>query len=442
MLLQEARTIFETVYKECQNSGYFDRYLLNEWWRANEKDLVTIIRQADSAAHALSEVQSLIHFSVYTTYSDPQRINDYIQWMIDYLQQKNIDLFSFPEYVQEAEFFKPDNVVDINGRRLSPDFLRFFELWQTIRSETKLSEDNTTRILELGSGYGAQARMAKLLNPKATLYLVDLPFSLFFAYLFIKSNFPEAKTLYLSDATDTAKLKDDWDFVFVPTIFSDALEDLEFDIFINTNSMTEMHNDVITYWFNFLQIAGRVGYIYLDNRFINRCEEDDHRTDENACFGSLDAQWELQYWAYDDPATHSPYLATLHPTNLRLIAKGPTTLKLPEELAAKSGTLFDQVKSEDWFLESLRLKEDGNHAIEISRYLNFWPRTFGPHRFDGSISGTLYKLWDAIRLNPTADKIVAMLAYLKFISTGIPPGFRIEEEYFYENLLKRMSNDD
>ena len=202
--------------------------------------------------------------------------------------------------------------------------------------------------------------------------------------------------------------------------------------------MTEMHNDVISYWFDFLQADERVKYIYLDNRFINRCEIDDHRVNESACFGSLDAQWDIKYWAFDDPATHNPYLSTLHPTNLRLIAERLSHKLPPEQLSKQSETLFEEVKNEDWLQESMQPLEDGNIAIEISRYLNYWPRTFGTHRFDGSTSGTLFKLWNAIRLQPSIDKVHAMLAYLKFLRTGMPDGFRIEEEYYYEALLSRL----
>ena len=438
-LLKEARDSFETTYAHCLDVGYFDRYKLGEWWIENEKDLVTIIRNVSDPMQAILEVQSLIHFSVYTTYSDRNRISRHVDWMEEYLSHQGLNLANLPESFEESDFFRSENIIEKEGRKLSPDFLRFFELWHTIQKETNLGYQEKLKILELGSGYGGQARMAKLLNPDATVFLTDLPFSLFFAYLFVRMNFPDSKLLYVAGLEDADRLEENWDFVFVPTVYSEVLKHQKFDIFINTNSMTEMHNDVISYWFDFLQEDGRTKYIYLDNRFINRCETDDHRTNENACFGSIDAQWEIKYWEFDDPATHSPYLSTLHPTNLRVIAERHSSNLPPQQLSQQSEAIFKEVKAEDWFQESLRALDDGNFAIEISHYLNRWPRTFGVHRYNGTTSGTLYKLWNAVRLYPTLDNVQAMLAYLKFLRTGMPEGFRIEEEYFYEMLLSRHS---
>lgn len=56
---------------------------------------------------------------------------------------------------------------------------------------------NPKRVIEIGGGYGALARLFTLGSPKTEYVIIDLPESLFFSYVFINANFPEHKVKFV-----------------------------------------------------------------------------------------------------------------------------------------------------------------------------------------------------------------------------------------------------
>lgn len=437
-LLAEARQKLASIDDLCRREDFYARYPLNPWWDYNSGDLAEIVEAAADPTDAIRRAQERIHFSALTTYDSSERIARHAAWMAESLASNGFGLDMLPREVGESPMSRPENSVDFEGRRVSPDLLRFIDIWATLSAHTEVP-DTAPRVLELGSGYGGFARATKLMRPGAKLTLVDLPISLFFAFLFLKVNFPSAKIVFATDAKEVRTADADADFLLAAPIFADALRGRHFDLFVNTNSMTEMTNEVISFWFDFLETGIDLRYLYLDNRFLNRCEEGDHRRGENACFGSIRPIWNMVYWQFDPPATRSPYISTLHPKALRLIAERLHEPPDEDDLARRSLQLFEPLMYEDWFAESLGRSPDGGLTFEVSRYLNQWPRTLGVHTFDGSTGGTLFKLWESVRLHPTQLNVQAMRAYLRFLRESMPANFVIEEESYYADLAERLT---
>ena len=71
---------------------------------------------------------------------------------------------------------------------------------QNLVARTHLNDSQKIcTIFELGSGYGGTARTGKLLLPDSTMFLCDLPTSLFFSHQFISLNFPDSNILLVQD---------------------------------------------------------------------------------------------------------------------------------------------------------------------------------------------------------------------------------------------------
>ena len=91
--------------------------------------------------------------------------------------------------------------------------------------------------IEVGSGCGALARIFQLVTPGASHVFVDLPESLFFAYCYVRLNFPDKKFLHILEPTELDRNANEvYDFIFVPTAFINAITPLTYDLFLNMDS--------------------------------------------------------------------------------------------------------------------------------------------------------------------------------------------------------------
>ncbi len=79
------------------------------------------------------------------------------------------------------------------------------------------------QILELGSGYGGMARVLSTYKPDAKFTLIDLPESLFFAYIYLKVHFPEKRVVYVSSEDEIFDNVKTADFLLVPSVLAESL---------------------------------------------------------------------------------------------------------------------------------------------------------------------------------------------------------------------------
>lgn len=280
-------------------------------------------------------------------------------------------------------------------------------------------------IVELGGGNGQFALMANTFGCHTHID-IDLPESLYMAYVNVRNKMPKARCLWLVEGENTNFNRYEWDFIFCPVGMESVLQGDHFDIFVNTASLGELSNGLIEYWMDFVQNRLKVDYLYTVNRFLNTVRREDiydpktysgKRLNENKASVLFDDKWDILHWELDPAMCRCPFEDSRIARYVEIIAKRQfTKVAYAHDL--------EYLKAQDWW----RFRNDDYIGSNLSNQLNH----------DLTPAGPLYKLWDEIRLSPTQEAIRMMLIYLRFIGK---PGLAFEEEFFYHDLYKKLYED-
>lgn len=408
-------------YKVIKASTNKDPAKRGTMW-ANVKDLVDIIETSTSDIETISRIQNTYRYSI----NPPSHIKEkMVDWYLSYLKRRDgSGFFATEDCVQDSKY--STNTATRNGRSLTPDFLRTIAIYYEIEKNCEIGKDKF-RIMELGGGAGHLARTLKLMIPNSTYIGIDLPETLFFSYIFLRLNFPDAKTLFVTKPIQSIDSNlDKYDFVFVPTIFADELVGREADLFCNTASMGEMNNLAIRYWMDFIQNKVKVRYFYGLNRFLNPFSVpgmlSHDRLNENECSVLFDNKWEILKWEVEPPHSRCPYEEPSVVTrNLEIIVK---RISLPTNVKQRSEELLIDLKDEDWFRH---FSNNKNVAMRSNVLVNDLTKT-----------GALFKLWESIRLDTNTTNVSMMLIYLHTLMHLDHP---FEEWFYYKKLLGQFPNE-
>lgn len=399
---EEARNFYHEVIKS--STGFIDPSPRGTMW-SNINDLKSIIETSQSDGETIKRIQDTYRYSINPT--DPRIVRKMVDWYVE--------LLGGLRDVEESNMVI--NSVIKDGLTLSPDFLRTVCIAKLIRNKCEF-KTSPIKIMELGGGSGHLARTLKLMLPQSTYIGIDIPETLFFAYVFLRLNFPDAKALFITKMGQVTKTNlYAYDFVFVPTLYSGELEKQRVDLFCNTASMGEMNNHAIRYWMDFIQNSICPRYFYGLNRFLNPfsiggmlAHDRLHENEANVLF---DAKWNILQWEVEPPHSRCPYEEPSTVTrNLEILAE---RLSSPQRLGPE---VLDDLKDCDWH----RLKGQYIHAA----------LRFNVLRNDLTMDGTLFKLWDYIRLTKSPEAARLMLEYLETIQRDSFPF----EEYFYYSKLE------
>ncbi len=206
--------------------------------------------------------------------------------------------FDISRYPEESGHSAAESIVSIDGRRLSSILLTHLYFYLQTTALPKVRH----RILEIGSGYGGLARIYKTMQPGLTYILTDLPESLFFANVFLRANFPDAKTWYAHEALPPNI--DEYDFVFVPAQQCKLLQGLSIDLTINTGSLQEMTASAAYFWMKFIQQTVETRFFFSWNYFLNaKAEFKETKADHCLIAPILDAYWKVRHFRINDPIT-------------------------------------------------------------------------------------------------------------------------------------------
>ena len=126
-------------------------------------------------------------------------------------------------------------------------------------------------IIDIGAGYGGLIGLIKRVFPSIKCVLLDLPEANAIQTYYLSKSFPNRKILLFENIKDQARLDfgiENFDFAIVPGNLIAKIEDNSIDMFINTRSLMEMTQSVVSFYFKHIQRAIKEdGYFYCLNRY-------------------------------------------------------------------------------------------------------------------------------------------------------------------------------
>ena len=301
--------------------------------------------------------------------------------------------------------------------QLTPNSARMLQICKSVQSKMNIYD---SRIIELGGGNGQLAAKLKSFGCK-THVDIDIPESLYMAYVCTRARFPLAKCVWITPETpsDTIVLGE-YDFVFCPVQMGFIFEGKSFDLFINTASMGEMPNEQINFWINYVQQHILVRYFYGLNRFLNTIETknlsdySEHRKNENCASVLFDENWDVLLWELEPLFCRCPFQDPKIARYLEVMLERLTKPDLDSSYMAELGM-------QDWW-----------------RYKDVNP--LGTHRsnqlvHDFTVTGPLFYLWNTLRISRSRGAVDMMLTYLQWIGKD---NLMFEEEVYYQSLKAKL----
>jgi putative sugar O-methyltransferase len=412
--MEIVRSCFEQASRLYLEHAIYDSYKLGSIWTNHTLTLSKEIRETQSVDQFLRNRNSN---RATTLAIHGEKARRSIAWLQAYLEQVDRPVTSFGSEISESKYCPDSTCITIGNRRVSSDLLWRLTLIERMERSI-IFPDSSFFVCELGSGSANFMRILKILHPRMTGVLIDLPETLAIAHANLVACFPDAKILYITDM-DSKYDFSEMDFILVPTAFREVISDLKYHLFINCNSMGEMQNFVMKYWIDFVQDTLNVKYSFFLNRFLNCIDPETmgYRLDENKASLLYGRGWEILDWEVDPSFERNPY-ATGGARNLLFVARrAPSPSR---EIALQSAEkLIAEIDQEDWFIDA------------YPKFLSRGERELTP---DLSRTGALFKVWEAYRQAKTPETVSALLKYLLVLGgTAVP----FEETYALK--LEQMS---
>lgn len=421
-VLDEAKAAYAATMETYRGMGISPKDYLGPIWANNlEQHLIPNIRACQSVEQAIGYLndKAFYDFSCGEPYLTPS-----IDWRLDLLRRVHgVQADALPSELSESPFVLRKHCKTVNGRLLSSDFLN--RLAWAFRLQKALDfPKQPFGIIEVGGGFGALARVFKLMHPQARIVLVDIPESLFFQHAFMKASFPDAKHQYISRADEPVG---DADIVYVPNCFAGTLKGSEFFLAVNTNSFGEMPEKASSRWLELLQRETSTSNVFFLNRFLNRIDKGllENRHGHSCWSFNLDDGWAIREWEVDPDYERCPYFQTTLTRNLHVIAS--RTAQPQAELRALQQRAAN-IALEDWYRrpgwKDFRLVSGAEYPPLMSRGdLDLAP--------DLSQGGTLYALWSLVRLTREPQWIEMLVTYLDYLNGQ-------QAERFFEEIPTLM----
>jgi len=316
------------------------------------------------------------------------------------LKNQDFDLFQSDEKFCESPLISSKVSVRVENRLLSTDFLNKLIIALRIK---KTFVSKGSRILEIGGGSGTLARCIKLINPSVKYRIIDLPGTLFFSYIFLRANFPDATCKLVTSAEDLLSIDElnEIDFVFIPnTLQKDIPANWKIDLVVNTNSLGEMPQRTVLEYMELIQSRLDVDYFYSLNRYFQDnldIDTNQSETYQADCSLVLDPYWDVKEWSYCPDFVKS----------MRYVLDGNTSLEVLMKRRNSSECNLDELlKQSDMYLQ------EANSIQEIKSQK--W------HEL----------MWKSILLNPCLENVGP---YYDFLVES-----QARERWHYHNVLKEL----
>jgi putative sugar O-methyltransferase len=273
-------------------------FITSSWWMGKQQQLLKLVTSFTKVDDCIDYAQNggLSGF-------DHRKLNIDIN-AVDIIIKKFEQIkLAFPNFdleksnLRDSIYSIPSSLFPWKGRHISTIF--FWHVYQYLAITRNLCA-NPSRVLEIGGGYGALARLFKLEHPHIHYAITDIPESLFFAEIFLKINFPNCKTRYVLRPNESIN-DDTCDFLLVPVQLSATLLNKPFDVAINTGSLQEMPDCTVDYWMDFIQ-TDAIDAFYSLNYFLNPLAMQISNAEvSNFLCPKLDPYWRILRWETNPP---------------------------------------------------------------------------------------------------------------------------------------------
>jgi hypothetical protein len=324
-----------------------------------------------------------------------------LEEQLDYLKSIGFDMLSAPDDICESFVADPSQVWEVEGRKISNDFL--FRFIMTQRVWDTISRPNA-RVLEIGAGGGNFARVAKQRNPSIKYIIIDLLNTMSVSYSSLRLRYPDAKAVLIDSPEQLADLDLDADFTFIPAEMYQDLDRFHVDLAINSFSLGEMKQSVVNNYMALIQDTLEVDRFYSLNRYLQReARMKPGWADEEyqAAYATpVDNKWKALRWEWCPTFVRQHLYEADTTTTLELyLERAPEQADDSQALRQKSEALFAEAQQ--------------------------WGELRGPsyHRL----------MWESIRLDPRRENIEPLHAYLKETDT--------REHRYYGRLLRECGVD-
>jgi hypothetical protein len=397
----------------------------------------------DSERDPLASFDSALRegfFSQYTTYDDPAFLESLVDWQLGVLARDGFALAQQSAEICESRAMPDRLCLERMKRRVSADFLRNLAYVNYISADGLLT-GSARAVLEIGSGYGAFARILKLHWPELRVCLVDLPNSLRCAEFYLRQSFPNARFVVLEPGT-TIQLaqelpqNDPCEFILIPVDAADAIHDCEFDLVVNTWSFGEMPDSFLDRWFDLIQRRNKAAAIFTLNAFLHPVRPGlPHLVNLGNWLPRFDTGWAIERFNADLPIHRCPLIVNF-PTGLLISAR---RLDDPSEIAvgqAQHRVRFQAALRADW-VQALIGTSDTAERTEIGGLIGGLERFIDTTAYIGIFSltrigdGTFFALWNEHQLTHSALSAALLVAYFRLICRTDPRVSATREELFY-----------
>lgn len=181
---------------------------------------------------------------------------------------------AFLENCSETEFSLCGTTIKHNGVRVGYNHTAYtkwcLDLFKAVGTETTFDT-----VVEVGTGFGAFARLLRDSGKFKSYILVDIPEALTFSYAYIVANFPKAKTHVIRSKSDIYEgMTKDFDFIFCPIQKICSLDGLEVDLVVNNWSLGEMRQECADYIVSAIENNIKPRYFYSVNMIFQDKELD------------------------------------------------------------------------------------------------------------------------------------------------------------------------
>jgi len=439
-ILEEARYYYERAKSVKEIPALIPT---DGWQEVIDRLRTDVIRNSPDAVQAIHHIQEYLHFidSFKTNrFLTHKTVDHYDQWLASHGQP----LSHYSQDLQESPYTNPRLVVSRNGTQTSAASLWYLCTCQQILKSLKTPPHN---VLEIGCGYGGLARVMKLLRPTTRYFIVDLPETLFFSYLYLRLNFPQAHCLFITENNKRLQLGplNGVDFIFVPTACIESLSGLPVDLVINTASLGEMRQQAVNRYMQFIQEDLETCYFYSVNRYGRHP------------FDLLRLSRSLGAYLMKMAACKSQYsVSSIGSFFIRRLWQGIKTLIdfPPREFISEDGCECAVMLDPYWKIHLWSFQgRDSHYQIDPSfpAYLEILAQRVSKRELSDadciSRSQLLlteamqmaernirwqYLMWESIRLNPTLENLHPFVEFLK--------KSRYREFSYYDELEKKHLN--